>query len=130
METSSVEQPELRDFVLPDWAARKGFDEFGNWVEFEVNGIAQRMRWVDSGTFLMGSKDDDKEAYSRETPRHRVTLTSGFWMFDSPCTQSLWAIVMDSMPSRFGGDLRPVEQVSWRDCQEFIVRFHELVTGL
>ena len=35
-------------------------------------------------------------------------------------TQAEWEAVMGSNPSRFKGANRPVEQVSWNDCQTFI----------
>ena len=42
-------------------------------------------------------------------------------------TQALWLAVMGSNPSSFTGDLnRPVEQVSWNDCQAFITKLNEM----
>ena len=42
-------------------------------------------------------------------------------------TQELWQAVMGTNPSSFTGDLnRPVEQVSWSDCQTFIARLNAL----
>lgn len=41
-------------------------------------------------------------------------------------TQGLWEAIMGNNPSRFKGDLnRPVENVSWNDCQEFIRKLNE-----
>ena len=37
-------------------------------------------------------------------------------------TQMQWMMVMGNNPSRFVGPDRPVENVSWDDCQEFIKR--------
>jgi formylglycine-generating enzyme required for sulfatase activity len=62
----------------------------------------------------MGEKGrDDHEV------QHRVTLTKGFWLGVYPVTQAEWQAVMKNNPSHFKGDNRPVEQVSWVDCQEF-----------
>ena len=48
-------------------------------------------------------------------------------MFDTPCPQKLWEAVMDGEnPSRFKHPERPVERVSWEDCQQFISRFNAL----
>lgn len=44
-------------------------------------------------------------------------------------TQAQWKLVMGGNPSFFKGDERPVEQVSWNDCQLFIAKLNEL-TGL
>ena len=54
-----------------------------------------------------------------EKPQHQVTLTNGFWIGQTPCTQELWQAVMGSNPSHFKGSKRPVEQVSWNDVQDF-----------
>ena len=81
---------------------------------------------VEGGTFTMGASDDDTEAYDREKPAHEVTLSS-FSIGQTEVTQELWQAVMGSNPSYFSGDLsRPVEKVSWNDCQTFITTLNEL----
>ncbi len=59
-----------------------------------------------------------------------MTLTEGRWLADAPCTQALWEAVMGSNPSYFVSPERPVEQVSWDDCQEFVQKLNERVAGL
>lgn len=78
--------------------------------------------WVPPGTFVMGSTDDDGEAQPDEKPAHPVTLTKGFWLSETPVTQAAWRKVMGTNPSRFRGDDRPVEQVSWKDAKEYCNR--------
>ncbi|MCY2962227.1 MAG: formylglycine-generating enzyme family protein, partial [Planctomycetota bacterium] len=112
-----------------------GIDEFGPWVEFEVpregqSAVVQRMRWIPPGEFLMGSPEGEPGRWENEGPQHLVTLTCGFWMWDTPCTQALWTAVMSGNPSRFPTPDRPVEQVSWEDCGQFFVRLHAVVAGL
>ena len=46
----------------------------------------------------------------------------GYRMQRTEVTQLQWLLVMGSNPSRFQGLDRPVENVSWNDCQEFIRR--------
>lgn len=46
----------------------------------------------------------------------------GYRMQRTEVTQLQWLLVMGSNPSRFQGVDRPVENVSWNDCQEFIRR--------
>ena len=143
------------DGVPPAWASDWGIDEFGLWVDFKVSvssqiemeaeagsllfsgggiehvrTVTQRMRWVAAGTFLMGSPEDEPGRSDDEGPQHEVRISRGFWMFDTPCTQALWKAVMGENPSRFQTPDRPVEQVSWDDCQEFFERLKELVPGL
>ena len=114
----------------PAWASAWGQDSYGPWVAFRVGGVEQRLRWIPPGRFLMGSPDDDREAIEREKPQHEVQLTKGFWLFDTPCTQALWQVVMGENPSRFQGDDRPVERVRWEDCREFIRKLNVLLPGL
>ena len=78
----------------------------------------------------MGSPEDDREAFHNEKPQHEVQLTQGFWLFDTPCTQALWKSVMGTNPSRFQGEDRPVEQMSWEESQEFIAKLNGFLPGL
>ncbi|MCO6456701.1 MAG: formylglycine-generating enzyme family protein [Pirellulaceae bacterium] len=66
-----------------------------------------------AGDFLMGSPESEPERASWEGPRHRVTLTSNFWIGIYPVTQQQYLTVTDKNPSEFPGDNRPVEQVDW-----------------
>ena len=49
-----------------------------------------------------------------------------FYIGETEVTQALWQAVMGSNPSSFKGTNRPVEQVSWNDCQEFISKLNSL----
>ena len=50
-----------------------------------------------------------------------------FWMGETSVTQKLWTAIMGCNPSQFKGDeLRPVEMVSWDDCQDFLKRLNAL----
>ena len=69
--------------------------------------------------YWMGSPESEPKRVSDET-RHRVTLTKGFWMGKYEVTQRQWEGVMESNPSKFKSPDRPVEQISWDDCQAFI----------
>jgi formylglycine-generating enzyme required for sulfatase activity len=116
--------------TLPPWASEIGRDEYGLWVKVEVEGVRQRLRWIPPGRFWMGASPDDREAFAVESPRHEVHLTRGYWLFDTPCTQALWQAVMGTNPSHFKGGERPVERVSWEDCQGFIERLNGQLPGL
>jgi len=121
----------------PSWAARWGWDEYGAWVEFELapsgaEPVAQRMRWIEPGTFLMGSPEGEEGRWEAEGPQHQVQIAEGYWLFDTACTQALWKIVMPDHPSRFKfkGSTRPVVRVSWDDLQRFVVALNARVPGL
>jgi sulfatase modifying factor 1 len=104
----------------PAWAATVGQDQWGIWADLVVHGVTQRLRFIKPGSFAMGSPADEAGRCDNET-LHGVALTHGYWLADSSCTQALWQAVMGSNPSLFLGDpLRPVETVSWDDCQGFL----------
>ena len=110
----------------PPFASAWGDDEFGLWAEFELSGegekkVRQRMRWIEPGTFWMGSPDDEVERLPNEGPPHLEMLSEGFWLADTACTQELWTAVMGSNPSRCkDSEQLPVENVSWNDVQELL----------
>ncbi|CAK0759562.1 putative Formylglycine-generating enzyme, required for sulfatase activity, contains SUMF1/FGE domain [Gammaproteobacteria bacterium] len=113
----------------PEWADTVGWDEYGVWADFSFSGVTQRMRWIEAGQFMMGSPKNEPERENDET-QHKVILTQGYWLADTACTQALWQVVMKENPSRFKGEERPVELVSWEDVQRFIVRLNDLKPAL
>ena len=66
----------------------------------------------------MGSPEDEEGRFSNEGPRHLVSIDSGFWMFDTPCTQALWEAVMGENPSHFKVADRPGKGGSSRGIGE------------
>ena len=117
--------------LAPSWATAWGEDRrFGPWADIEYRGILQRLRWIPPGRFRMGSAEPESGRLEREGPCHDATLSSGFWLFDTPCTQALWEAVMQTNPSRFQSADRPVDSVSWNDAQEFLERLNGDVHGL
>ncbi len=89
--------------------------------------LSMELVWIPPGEFMMGSPEDESEHRRDEVPQHRVIITHGFWMGKYEVTQAQWRVVMGNNPSCFSGDERPVEQVSWDDCQEFISRLNARV---
>lgn len=93
---------------------------------FTANGISFNMVLVDGGTFMMGATSEQgKDASYDEKPAHQVTL-SAYHIGETEVTQELWEAVMGSNPSNFKGANRPVETVSWDDCQTFISKLNAL----
>lgn len=92
-----------------------------------VNGVKFQMVKIQGGTFQMGATSEQgSDAYDLEKPVHSVTL-SDYYIGQTEVTQELWQAVMGSNPSYFTGDnQRPVESVSWDDCQEFIEKLNRL----
>jgi len=106
----------------PVWASGWGTDRLSPYpfVELELaEGVVTVLRWIPPGRFLMGSPNDEPGRWEDEGPQHWVTLTKGYWLADAPCTQAEWKAVMGTTPSHFKGPDRPVEQVSWEECQQY-----------
>ena len=97
-----------------------------NNLTFTVSGVTFKMIYVYGGTFTMGCTSEQVgDCMSVENPAHSVTL-SDFYMGETEVTQALWQAVMGINPSYFKGDNRPVESVSWNDCQKFIQKLNQL----
>ena len=94
---------------------------------FTVKGVSFTMVRVDGGTFRMGATDEQgSDAFESEKPAHDVTLST-FSIGETEVTQALWQAVMGKNPSKFKDNPeKPVECVSWDDCQEFIKKLNSL----
>ena len=93
-----------------------------NYKVYTVKGVSFKMIAVKGGTFQMGIDD----GYEWEKPVHQVTL-SDYYIGETEVTQELWNAVMGSNPSKFTGNMqRPVEKVTWNDCQTFISKLNQL----
>lgn len=136
----------------PPWASAWGDDEHGLWAEFAIvvdtiktasamtwaaegkwphdNLLTQRLRWIEPGTFLMGSPKEEARRFDDEHPQHAVTISRGVWIAESACTQALWVAMIGVNPSKYRGspDL-PVEQVSWREVQDFLNKLEAQLSG-
>ena len=116
-------EPQLEPQPQP---SQHSVNENGDHI-FRVNGVAFTMVAVKGCTFMMGATQEQCEnAFNDEKPVHQVTL-SDYFIGQTQVTQQLWQAVMGNNPSKFTGDLqRPVEQVSWNDCQRFISKLNAL----
>ncbi|MEL6578258.1 MAG: bifunctional serine/threonine-protein kinase/formylglycine-generating enzyme family protein [Cyanobacteria bacterium J06621_12] len=86
---------------------------------------------IPGGKFLMGSLEFESEREIEESPQHSVTVRP-FLMGKYPITQAQWLAVMDDNPSRFldldpSRSKKPVERVSWLDCNLFCQKLSQLV---
>ncbi len=124
---ASAVKPPPPPVAVSSWV--EGEDKVGRHAAFGVGKVVQRMRWIPPGRFLMGSPKDEADRRDDED-QHKVVLTSGYWLAETPCTQELWEAVMGENPSRFKGPNRPVEQVSWEDCQRFLAKLNDKLPGL
>ena len=97
------------------------------------NDIQLDMMLIPGGTFIMGSPKEEENSMDSERPQHEVTIEP-FFMGKYQVTQAQWRFVaqlpqvnrdLEQDPSRFKGDNRPVEQVSWEDAVEFCDRLSQ-----
>ncbi|MCB9641214.1 MAG: formylglycine-generating enzyme family protein [Myxococcales bacterium] len=107
------------------------------WEQGKTAGEARRhriedvdiaLRWVPSGSFLMGAPEREKGAPFDEKPQRDVLIRRGFWVMETPVTQGLYEVIMGENPSHFTemGWNAPVEQVNWFDAALFANRLSAL----
>ena len=97
------------------------------------NAIDLDMIAIPGGTFTMGAPESETRSTDNEHPQHPVTLQP-FYLGRYPVTQAQWRVVaalpqvncvLEAALSRFKGDNRPVEYVSWADATEFCARLSQ-----
>lgn len=93
---------------------------------FTANGVSFKMIRVEGGTFTMGATSEQGSDYgSNERPTHSVTLST-YYIGETEVTQELWQAVMGKNPSNFSGGKRPVDNLTWHSCQDFITKLNRL----
>ncbi len=85
-------------------------------------GVKMEFVLIQAGEFLMGS-------FQNNPPVHTVKLTKPFYIGKYEVTQEQWLAVMRENRSAFNDPKRPVENVSWEDCQKFIMALNVKATG-
>ncbi len=122
--------------ITPDWAvapfdADQALAHQDAWAEHlglpieTVNDAGMVFVLVPPGEFTMGSPESDPAARSSEMPQRLVQITQAFYLGKYPVTQMQWGAVMGRNRGYFKGCTRPVESVSWFDCQEFLRRLNQ-----
>lgn len=125
-----VNEPNSLGVVQPEWASGMGRDDMGLYMDVPIMTVVQRFRWIKAGTFLMGSPKTEVNHFHDES-QFEVTLSKGFWMADTACSQALWRAVMGKNPASFRGtESNPVERVSWYDVQSFLGSLKALIPGM
>ena len=89
-------------------------------IGYYRNSLGMEFVLIPSGEFMMGSPDDEEGRFGNEGRVHKVRITKPFFLGAYEVTQAQWQAVMGNNPSDFRGNDRPVEEVSWNDCQEFV----------
>ena len=84
----------------------------GGWTD-EYKTTKLVLRRILPGTFRMGSPAGEYGRNNDET-LHYVTLTQPYYIGVFEMTQKQWELVMGENPSRYIGDARPVENLSYQ----------------
>lgn len=77
----------------------------GGWTD-EYKTTKLILRRIEPGTFIMGADQKDES--------HRITLTKPFYIGVFEVTQKQYELVTGNNPSKYRGDMRPVETVSYK----------------
>ena len=119
--TDSKKEPEPKAEQTPNISFHENSE--GDLV-FTIDSVSFTMIYVPGGSFTMGATaEQGADAADEEKPTFDVSLT-GFYIGETEVTQALWKAMVWDNPSIFKGDQRPVESVSWYDCQLFIQRLN------
>lgn len=101
-------------------------------ISIDANTSFKMMR-VAGGQFLMGAQQTNpsgdnynEDADDCESPVHSVILDD-FYIGETEVTQKLWTCIMHDNPGTDSdiGNVKPVINISWDDCQEFIRKLNE-----
>jgi formylglycine-generating enzyme required for sulfatase activity len=137
--------PEGRWVVLtkPAWAKAAGIDRFGLWADFCLEasdhssaisgatlGFSHRLRYLPPGTFTLGSPEAEAGRNADETEQV-VSLSQGFWLGETACTQNMLIAVLGENPSHFRASLNnPADGVNWYQTQTFLLKLNASLPGL
>ncbi len=89
-----------------------------------AENVKIKMIWVAPGTFKMGSPDDELGRTGAREKQHKVTISEGYWLAETELTQRQWEKIMEHNPSFNKGDNLPVDQVSYKDIQQFLTKIN------
>ncbi len=95
-----------------------------------TNSPGMSFNLIPAGSFMMGSPEDEPGRSDDET-QYQVTLSKAYYMQTTEVTQGQWEAVMGSNPSWFSdcGYSCPVENVTWKDVQDFIEELNKRGQG-
>jgi formylglycine-generating enzyme required for sulfatase activity len=85
--------------------------------------------WIPPGTFMMGCSPGDSRCQDDEKPRHRVTISKGFWIGQTPVTVGAYKRFAEAtgrqMPDApdfnhaWANERTPMQSLSWDDAQAY-----------
>jgi len=91
-----------------------------------TNSIGMKLLLIPAGEFRMGSLEAEDGREDDEGPAHRVRIARPFAIGATEVTQAQYEKVAGKNPSRFQGEDRPVERVTWDDAVAFCAKLTEI----
>ncbi|MCX7827281.1 MAG: formylglycine-generating enzyme family protein, partial [Verrucomicrobiae bacterium] len=91
-----------------------------------TNLLGMKFVWIEPGEFTMGNADT--ESPENERPAHKVRLTQGFWMAETPVTHAQYEQFDPDHRNRrpaWAGDDHPVNCVTWSEAVAFCLWLSE-----
>lgn len=90
-----------------------------------LNEILSDMVFVEGGTFLMGSQEED--ASRKEKPQHEV-MVGDFFIGKFEVSRYEWNAIKGIAPTNYSRDSldTPITNISWNEAQQWIATLNEL----
>ena len=105
---------------------QSSYEEDSKGIVVSLNNLKFRMVYVHGGTMTMEDGDSNGFFGIFSSDNRKQVILSDFYIGEVPVTQELWKYVMENNPSVSLGDKKPVDSVSWNDCQQFIYNLNKI----
>ena len=102
------------------------YEEDSKGIVVSLNSLKFRMVYVQGGTMNMEDSGSNGFFGIFSSDNRKQVILSDFYIGEVPVTQELWKYVMENNPSVSLGDKKPVDSVSWNDCQQFIYNLNKI----
>jgi formylglycine-generating enzyme required for sulfatase activity len=96
-----------------------------------VDGLELGLRWIEPGSFTMGSAPGVPGRHRREGQLRTVSLSRGYWICETACTEALWRALMPQDERDWREDRRslPVTGVTAAEIEDFLARLQSQLPG-
>ncbi len=90
-----------------------------------IDGVDYEFAYVKGGRFMMGlAENGEIKPFARETPQHRVTVSS-FYMGKLLVTQDIYKAIMGKDKSLTPGDRLPTHSKYCKDVEKFLAKLNK-----
>ena len=105
---------------------QSSYEEDSKGIVVSLNNLEFRMVRVQGGTMTMEDSSSNGFLGIFSSDKRKQVILSDFYIGEVPVTQELWKYVMKNNPSISLGNKKPVDSVSWNDCQQFIFNLNKI----